>query len=183
MTCYYFFLNPLQDLLSSLNAVISTNERTRIITGHVIYNPAYTYKFQLKSTNINVSSISHENTAALLICLLKKDFNPLRPPWSLWFKSQFCQLVWIVAINFMAELIISLHFHTHSSLHFTWSEYQWVHYVQLSKFACRVWGYSKVENFQDLTSFLSLIISRVMEHIHKGCWHFFLIFDTHFSCQ
>ena len=28
----------------------STNESTRIITGHVIYNPAYTYKFQLKST-------------------------------------------------------------------------------------------------------------------------------------
>ena len=42
--------NPLQDLLSSLNAVISTNESTRIITGHVIYNPAYTYKFQLKTT-------------------------------------------------------------------------------------------------------------------------------------
>ena len=44
--------NPLEDLLSSLNAVISTNESTRIITGHVIYNPAYTYKFQLKTTYI-----------------------------------------------------------------------------------------------------------------------------------
>ena len=42
--------NPLQDLLSSLNFVISTNESTQIITGHVIYNPAYTYKFQLKTT-------------------------------------------------------------------------------------------------------------------------------------
>ena len=42
--------NPLQDLLSSLNAVISTNESTRIITGHVIYNLAYTYKFQIKTT-------------------------------------------------------------------------------------------------------------------------------------
>ena len=42
--------NPLQNLLSSLNAVISTNESTRIITGHVIYNLAYTYKFQLKTT-------------------------------------------------------------------------------------------------------------------------------------
>ena len=28
----------------------SINESTRIITGHVIYNPAYTYKFQLKTT-------------------------------------------------------------------------------------------------------------------------------------
>ena len=34
--------NPLQDLLSSPNAVISTNESTQIIPGHVIYNPAYT---------------------------------------------------------------------------------------------------------------------------------------------
>ena len=42
--------NPLQDLLSSLNAVISTNESTEFITGLVIYNPAYTYKFQLKTT-------------------------------------------------------------------------------------------------------------------------------------
>ena len=45
-----FKKNPLQDLFSSLNAVISTNESTQIITGHVIYNPAYTYKFQLKTT-------------------------------------------------------------------------------------------------------------------------------------
>ena len=41
---------PLQDFFSSLNAVISTNESTVFITGHVIYNPAYTYKFQLKTT-------------------------------------------------------------------------------------------------------------------------------------
>ena len=46
--------NPLQDFLSSLNAVISTNESIRMITGHVIYNPAYTYKFQLKTTLVNV---------------------------------------------------------------------------------------------------------------------------------
>ena len=43
--------NALQDLLSSLNAVISTNGSTQLITGHVIYKPAYTYKFQLKTTN------------------------------------------------------------------------------------------------------------------------------------
>ena len=29
---------------------LSTNESTQIITGHVIYNPVYTYKFQLKTT-------------------------------------------------------------------------------------------------------------------------------------
>ena len=32
--------NPLQDLLSSTNAVISTNERIEFITGHMIYNLA-----------------------------------------------------------------------------------------------------------------------------------------------
>ena len=48
----FFQKNPLQDLLSSLNAVISTNESTEFITGHVIYNPAYTYKFQLKTTMV-----------------------------------------------------------------------------------------------------------------------------------
>ena len=37
-----FKKNPLQYFLSSLNAVMS------IETGHVIYNLAYTYKFQLK---------------------------------------------------------------------------------------------------------------------------------------
>ena len=38
------------EFLSSLNAVISTNESTEFITGLVIYNPTYTYKFQLKIT-------------------------------------------------------------------------------------------------------------------------------------
>ena len=45
-----FLKNPLQDFLSSLNAVVSTNESTEFITGHVNYNSAYTYKFQLKTT-------------------------------------------------------------------------------------------------------------------------------------
>ena len=34
--------NPLQDLLSSLNVVISTNEKNEFITDHMTYNPAYT---------------------------------------------------------------------------------------------------------------------------------------------
>ena len=49
--------NPLQDLFSSLNAVISTNESTQYITGHVIYNLAYTYKFQLKTTQDQNSNV------------------------------------------------------------------------------------------------------------------------------
>ena len=42
--------NPLQDLLSSLNAVISTNERTEFITGHVIFKLRYNQIYQLKTT-------------------------------------------------------------------------------------------------------------------------------------
>ena len=37
----FFQKKPLQDLLSSLNAVISTNEIIEFITGHVIFNGAY----------------------------------------------------------------------------------------------------------------------------------------------
>ena len=39
---FIFQKNPLQDLLSSLNAVISTNERNEFITDHMTYRPAYT---------------------------------------------------------------------------------------------------------------------------------------------
>ena len=42
---------PLQDLLSSLNAVIiSTNERNWILAGHVIFKLRYNQIYQLKTT-------------------------------------------------------------------------------------------------------------------------------------
>ena len=44
--------NPLQDLLSSLNAAISTNESTWFTTGHMVYNLAYTYILQT-TTSLN----------------------------------------------------------------------------------------------------------------------------------
>ena len=49
MTCYkfecshwliFFSFKKIKDLLSSLNAVISSNKSTEFKTGHVIYNPA-----------------------------------------------------------------------------------------------------------------------------------------------
>ena len=36
---------------------LSTNESTQITTGHVIYNLAYTYKFQLKTTIISYKNL------------------------------------------------------------------------------------------------------------------------------
>ena len=39
---FIFQKNPLQYLLSSVNAIISTNERIEFITGHMTYNPDYT---------------------------------------------------------------------------------------------------------------------------------------------
>ena len=35
-----------------MNAVISTNESTWILTGHVIYKLPYTYKLKLKTTQV-----------------------------------------------------------------------------------------------------------------------------------
>ena len=62
MTCYEFkcshwgkilFVkkNPLQDLLSSLNAVISTNERNWMLTGHVTFKLCYNQIYQMKTTH------------------------------------------------------------------------------------------------------------------------------------
>ena len=56
--------------LSSLNAVISTNESTRILTSHVIYNPAYPYKFQLKTTYVQVE------VKILPLCLYSLKLTP-----------------------------------------------------------------------------------------------------------
>ena len=50
METLFFQKNPLQDLLSILNAVISTNESTKFIIGHMIYNLAYTYILQTTTT-------------------------------------------------------------------------------------------------------------------------------------
>ena len=52
--------NPLQDLLSSLNAEISTNESTGFITGHMVYNLAYTQILQTTTTIVPVIDIQFE---------------------------------------------------------------------------------------------------------------------------
>ena len=44
----FILKNPLQDLLSSLNAVISTNESHWIITGHVTFKLPYDFSYQMK---------------------------------------------------------------------------------------------------------------------------------------
>ena len=44
--------NPLQDLLSSLNSVISTNERNWILTDHVIVKLRYDQIYQMKTPNV-----------------------------------------------------------------------------------------------------------------------------------
>ena len=55
---FSFQKNSLQDFLSSLNALISTNESTEFITGHVIYNLAYTY--------LQISTENHPDKTSLL---------------------------------------------------------------------------------------------------------------------
>ena len=53
--------NPLQDFLSSLNAVISTNESTEFITGHVIYKPG----LQIPAEN-HLNVLCQESSESLL---------------------------------------------------------------------------------------------------------------------
>ena len=57
---FIFQKNPLQDLLSSLNAEISTNESTGFITGHMVYNLAYTQILQTTTTIVPVIDIQFE---------------------------------------------------------------------------------------------------------------------------
>ena len=49
---FIFQKNPLQDLHSSLNAVISTNEKHWVITDHVTFKLRYNQIYQLKTTII-----------------------------------------------------------------------------------------------------------------------------------
>ena len=44
--------NPLQNLLSSLNFIISTNEKNEILTDHVIFKLRFNEIYQMKTTNM-----------------------------------------------------------------------------------------------------------------------------------
>ena len=62
----YLKKNSLQYLLSSLNAVVSTNERTEFITSHVIFKLHYNQIYQLKTTLVGyipggTNTISYES--------------------------------------------------------------------------------------------------------------------------
>ena len=103
--------NPLQDLLSSLNAVISTNESDEFITGHVIYKPAYTYKYQLKTTQDKLtirleqvsSRIDWSTTSRLIFGSLVLLFSPAGNSFTFWtvqektFQSRTLELTLISA--------------------------------------------------------------------------------------
>ena len=53
--------NPLKNLLSSANAVISTNEKIEFITGHMTYDLAYTEILQTTATvKRKKSSVKYE---------------------------------------------------------------------------------------------------------------------------
>ena len=58
---FFKSLNPLQDLLSSWNAVISTNERNLILTGHAIFKLHYNQIYQLKMTIISLQEKLTQN--------------------------------------------------------------------------------------------------------------------------
>ena len=76
--------NLIKDLL--LNK-FSTNESTRIIAGHLIYNPAYTYKFQLKTT---LESICQEfsYTISITSCSCEISKNGTNGDLSMYYSNQ-----------------------------------------------------------------------------------------------
>ena len=59
----------------------------KFITGHVIYNPAYTYKFQLKTTqvqirpNVGLVQPDHQKDPQHLLCkeIYSEESKKLRP--------------------------------------------------------------------------------------------------------
>ena len=57
MTCYKFKCSHWLKLQHSDWRANLEKGSTRFITGHVIYNPAYAYKFQLKTTFISIFSL------------------------------------------------------------------------------------------------------------------------------
>ena len=63
--------NPLQDLLSSLNTVISTNERSWILTCHVIFklrsNQIYELKTTLVQQSCGINNVAVEHTVVGII--------------------------------------------------------------------------------------------------------------------
>ena len=84
--------NPLQDFLSSLNAVISTNDSTWFIIGHVIYNPAYIYKFQLKTTLI----------------ILEHQSKHIRPMCSLYLSDSDQKQYLTISIDYTIYIFVSM---------------------------------------------------------------------------
>ena len=94
-----------------LNAVISTNESDEFITGHVIYIPAYTNKFQLKTTQDKLtirleqvsSRIDWSTTSRLIFGSLVLLFSPAGNSFTFWtvqektFQSRTLELTLISA--------------------------------------------------------------------------------------
>ena len=65
---YFYKKKSLQDLLSSVNAVISTNERIEFIADHMTHNPAYTLILQTTTTKARTIFKNKYYLQKLLFC-------------------------------------------------------------------------------------------------------------------
>ena len=88
----FILKNPLQDLLSTLNVVFLTNESTQFITDHVIYNPAYIYKFQLKTTLI----------------ILEHQSNHIRPMCTVYLSDSDQKQYLTISIDYTIYIFVSM---------------------------------------------------------------------------
>ena len=94
-------------MLSSLDSVISTNESTEFITGHV----AYTYKFQLKTNHKSMDQIGTyladlQTPWLTILLVMLSEFHELNP------QPPGC----VISTPFSFHFPVHLHFNLVSSL-------------------------------------------------------------------
>ena len=81
----------------------STNESTRIIIGHVIYNPVYMYKFQLKTTFFNSDGSGFPIFFLGIVgCRPLTNFSGRRTIW--WIHNNTCFVQPSIAIFFVCRV-------------------------------------------------------------------------------
>ena len=110
-------------MLSSLNAVISTNERNWILTGHEIFKLCYNQLYQLKTTMVPLGSIKYSIILSLSLPLV------------------------VVAGKLICRWRILRHSVSDMVMMSSWSDTTTVHSVSFFEFSFRFCNLSKFEHF------------------------------------
>ena len=110
---------PLQDLLSILNSLISTNERNGILTDHVIFKLCYNEIYQMKTTYIyvclfkNIFSIPKFLISLIFLLVVNLEYCPNKIFWAIHkrFLASVASHRWVtrfIFLTFVGSLVISV---------------------------------------------------------------------------